>query len=93
MPLGVVEHPPIEPDSVTLGPGDLLVLYTDGVVDAIDEIEEEFGQDRLEGVLFGNREKSAQEVVDSILAAVRDHTSDAPLLDDITLWVLKRNIQ
>jgi serine phosphatase RsbU (regulator of sigma subunit) len=68
-------------------------LYTDGVVDAIDEMEEEFGQDRLEGVLFGNREKSAQAVVDSILAAVRDHTSDAPLLDDITLWVLKRSIQ
>ena len=93
MPLGVVEHPPIEPDSVTLGPSDLLVLYTDGVVDAIDEIEEEFGQDRLEAVLFGNHDKPAQEVLDSILAAVRDHTSNAPLLDDITLWVLKRSIQ
>ena len=69
-----------------------LQTRTDGVVDAIDEAEEEFGQDRLEAVLFGNREKPAQAVVDAILAAVRDHTCDAPLLDDITLWVLKRNV-
>lgn len=90
MPLGVVKQLPIERDEVTLAQGDLLVLYTDGVVDAIDESEEEFGQDRLESVLFRHRGQSAQEVVDAVLAAVRDYARNAPILDDITLWVLKR---
>lgn len=90
MPLGVVKQLPIERDDVALAPGDLLVLYTDGVVDAIDEAEEEFGQDRLESVLYRSRDLPAQEVVDAVLAAVWEHTGDAPILDDITLWVLKR---
>jgi serine phosphatase RsbU (regulator of sigma subunit) len=90
MPLGVVKQLPIERDDVTLEPNDLLVLYTDGVVDAIDEAEKEFGQDRLESVLFRHRQQSAQGVVDAVLAAVADHVGSAPVLDDITLWVLKR---
>jgi serine phosphatase RsbU (regulator of sigma subunit) len=92
VPLGVVENPPIERDNVTLEPGDLLVLYTDGVVDAIDDSKEEFGQARLEQVLVDTRDETAQGVIDAVLAAVLGHTRAAPVLDDMTLWVLKRAI-
>jgi serine phosphatase RsbU (regulator of sigma subunit) len=91
MPLGVVKQLPIERDQVILEPGDLLVLYTDGVIDAIDEAEEEFGQDRLESVLYRHRDLPAQALVDAVLAAVWDHARGAPVLDDITLWVLRRS--
>lgn len=90
MPLGVSEHLTLERDVVALAPGDSLVLYTDGVVDALNEATEDFGQDRLEAVLFSNRQRSAQEVVDALLRAVTVHTGSTPLFDDVTLVVLRR---
>lgn len=90
MPLGVTEDLVLERDAVTLAPGDLLVLYTDGVIDALNEAEEDFGQDRLEALLFGRRHESAQQVVDALRSAVLAHTGQAPLYDDVTLVVLRR---
>lgn len=90
MPLGVTEDLVLERDAVTLAPGDLLVLYTDGVIDALNEAEEDFGQDRLEALLFGRRHESAQQVVDALRSAVLAHTGQAPLYDDVTLVALRQ---
>ncbi len=90
MPLGVVENLTLQRDTVTLAPGDLLVLYTDGVIDALNEAEEDFGQDRLEALLFGRRHQSAQQVVDALRAAIQAHIGQAPLVDDVTLAALRR---
>lgn len=90
MPLGVVEHLTLQRDSVTLAPGDLLVLYTDGVIDALNPAEEDFGQDRLEALLSDRRHESAQQVVDALRSAVLAHTGQAPLYDDVTLVALRR---
>jgi serine phosphatase RsbU (regulator of sigma subunit) len=90
MPLGVVEDLTLQRDAATLARGDMIVLYTDGVIDALNEAEEEFGQDRLEALLFGRRHETAQQVVDALRSAVLAHTGQAPLYDDVTLVVVRR---
>jgi serine phosphatase RsbU (regulator of sigma subunit) len=90
MPLGILPDPQVGRSRVDLVPGDTVVLYTDGVIDALDEDGAEFGQDRLEGVLFGNYNGSAREILDAVMAAVRRHGGATPIFDDITLVVVKR---
>jgi sigma-B regulation protein RsbU (phosphoserine phosphatase) len=90
MPLGVVDSLSLTREAITLAPGDMIVLYTDGVIDALNEVGEDFGQDRLEALLFGRRHLAAQEVMDALLAAIHAHTGQAPLFDDVTVVVLRR---
>ncbi|MEN6343025.1 MAG: SpoIIE family protein phosphatase [Methanospirillum sp.] len=68
---------------------DLLLLYTDGVVEAIDAAEKEFGEDRLRAVVAAHRDGSAAAVADAILAAVDAHVAGAEQFDDITLVVCR----
>ena len=88
--LGIVDDPVIETGTVALAPGDLLVLYTDGVVDILNEQVEEFGQQRLYDLLLAQRHRSAQEIVDAVITAVWAHAGQATVLDDVTLVVLRR---
>ena len=79
-----------EQRTVQLDPGDLLVLYSDGVTEAQDAHEEFFDEERLLEVGQANLGRSAQEVHDTILAEVDGFVGDAPQVDDITLMVLTR---
>ena len=90
IPLGILDDLPLQREQAALEPGDLLVLYTDGVVDALDEAGEEFGQARLEAVLLENRRQPAGAVVDAVLAAIAGHAGSTPLFDDVALVVLRR---
>lgn len=89
--------------TVDLDPGDLLVLYTDGITEAgaptpaevaemgEDAVEDsQFGEERLAEVVVTARERSAQGVREAILAAVTEHLGPRPQGDDITLVVIKR---
>ena len=71
-------------NSVTLAPGDTVVLYTDGVTEAINDVEEEFGMDRLQNVFTGAPPKDAREANDAIFSAVRGFVGETPQFDDIT---------
>ena len=79
-----------ERKEVQLAPGDLLVLYSDGVTEAQDDQGEFFDEERLLAVGQANLGRSAQEVHDTILAEVDRFVGDAPQVDDITLMVLTR---
>jgi serine phosphatase RsbU (regulator of sigma subunit) len=68
--------------------GDTLVLYTDGVTEAFNAREEEFGERRLMEALRRYRDRSSQELLDSIVAEVRQF-SPHEQYDDITLIVAK----
>lgn len=89
-PLGVLSRPAIGQETCVLAPGDVVLLYTDGVTDALNENGDEFGQDRLESVLFAHRDQSAQAILDAIVQAVHAHVGAAPIFDDITIVLLKR---
>lgn len=87
--LGMLPKSRYEKESNQMMPGDLLVMYTDGVTEAFNHDEEEFGEERLEELLINNRRHSAQEILDAILNAVSNFVDGAPQYDDITLAVFK----
>ena len=89
-PLGILEDVTWEQGVVQLAPGDVLVLYTDGITDAEDGKGTFFGQERLLGSVQANLGRSAQEMQDALMAEVHEFVGDAPQFDDIALMVLVR---
>jgi len=87
--LGVTDEVDLQSVRVDLRPGDVLVLYTDGVTEAINDREEEFGEQRLLRVIMENRALTADEILAKILAAITAFAGDRPQHDDITLMVLR----
>jgi phosphoserine phosphatase RsbU/P len=87
--LGVIDEVDLQSVKVDLKPGDVLVLYTDGVTEAINNREEEFGEERLYQVITENRNRPAQEIMQNILDAITAHAGDQPQYDDITLMILR----
>ena len=75
---------------LTLAPGDTLVLYTDGVTEAMDAVNEEFGMARLQAVFTGGAPQGAEAANEAVFAAVREFVSGAPQSDDITCLTLRR---
>lgn len=88
--LGVLPDVQIEEKRARLTPGDVVLFYTDGVTEAMNEDYDEFGLERLQVAARGLREQDAAGIVAGITHAVRDHAGSTPQSDDITLVVLKR---
>ena len=72
-----------------LNPGDVLVFYSDGVVEAGESAGEMFGVGRLGEVVLANRTRDAKTVVEAVFRAVRRYSGDEPLADDATIVVLR----
>jgi ammonium transporter len=75
---------------VKLEPGDVVVLYTDGITEAENNQKELFGIDRLCQVVIDNAQKSATQIRSAIVQAVEAFIGDHPIYDDITLVVIKQ---
>jgi serine phosphatase RsbU (regulator of sigma subunit) len=90
MALGVVAGLDFQEYTAELEPGDRLVLYSDGVTEAFSPQGDMYGEGRLQQVIESNTHCSAQTVLDAILASVSGFTHNAPLADDLTLLVLRR---
>ena len=90
MPLGAFKGMTWEQQTLQLAPGDVLLLYTDGVTDAEDEGEAFFGQERLIEVARANLGRSAQDMQDATMAAIHEFMGGAPQFDDITLMLVVR---
>ncbi len=75
-------------DERSLLPGDLLAIYTDGITEAFDDRDEEFGESRLLDALQTHRARGPSEIVAAVFAAVRDF-SPREQRDDITLIVAR----
>ena len=69
--------------------GDLLVIYSDGIPEAADADEEEFGEERMAEIVLANKDNSAEEIKDCVLDAVSRHCQGMAQADDITLVVAK----
>ena len=87
--MGVLPDMESTPEHVYLKPGDLFIMYTDGVTEAFDARYAAFGEDRLVRVAQEYRTLSAGEVRDRIIAAIREFTGSVPQSDDITLVVIR----
>jgi serine phosphatase RsbU (regulator of sigma subunit)/DNA-binding NarL/FixJ family response regulator len=91
LPLGVFEETAWTQDAVEIAPGDVLLLYTDGITEAQDQQGAFFGEKRLLEVAQANLGHSAQDIQDALITQVREFSGDAPQSDDITLMVMVRN--
>jgi serine phosphatase RsbU (regulator of sigma subunit) len=90
LPLGILEQARYDEVATRLHPGDLVLLYTDGVTEAEDADEVEFGVERVEQVFAGIQQPSAEAVCGELLRAVDEFTCGRPLADDATLLVVER---
>ena len=88
--LGVADGFDYKERSVILKPGDTLVLYSDGVTEAMNEAGEEYGMERLQEVIAATSSGGAEEVTRAIFDSVKKFAGDAPQSDDITCLTLSR---
>ena len=90
-PLGYMPQTRLgEPVAVTLEPGDVLGLISDGIYEYENESGLQFGQQGVINILDNHPDASAQELVDLIMSAARRHGGDAPQADDITIVLARR---
>jgi serine phosphatase RsbU (regulator of sigma subunit) len=89
-PLGLSQRLAYDSKTLTLEPGSLLLMLTDGVVEAQNLAGEMFGFERLEALLNGlPADTSAQQLVDKILAGVREHLGGEEAQDDVTIVAVR----
>jgi len=91
MPIGLLPFAEYERAEVALEPGDLVVLYTDGLTEAANPDEEEFGLDRLEAVVKAHAQEPLVALAVAIETAIEVFAEGTPPGDDQTLVVLRRD--
>lgn len=79
----------IKETSFPLVKGDVVVAYTDGVVESMNEAREQYGDDRFRDVVAANAHRTSDEIVKALVAELDRHQGSAPQHDDITIVVLK----
>lgn len=89
LPLGLFSDRNWERGSIATNPGDVLVMYTDGITEAENGEREQFGEERLEQVIRANLDAPAQQLCDAVRAAVDTFTGGNRHSDDITLMVVR----
>ena len=88
--LGVLGDAEYSRGVVQLNYGDMLVVYSDGIIESLNHAGQEFGYERLEAQLRKSRADSADSVLFSVLGAVQDFAGTRPLVDDMSLAVVRR---
>jgi len=88
--LGIFDGVDYERKSVTLAPDDLVVIYSDGVTDATNEVEEPFGLERLLGAVERYRNGSSKDLIDGVFKEINDFAGKAAQFDDVTLIAVRR---
>jgi sigma-B regulation protein RsbU (phosphoserine phosphatase) len=88
--LGVTSDANYYSAKVQLGPDDVLLVYSDGILESMNEKSDEFGYARLREELRRAQNHSADSILFSVLGAVQDFAGTRPLLDDMTLAVIRR---
>jgi phosphoserine phosphatase RsbU/P len=89
MPVGFFEHAPYHDQTEQMASGDVLVVYSDGVTEALNVQEEEFGEERLAAILEQRHTEEAAAIMDAIVEAVQTFARGAPQHDDVTAMVVK----
>jgi steroid delta-isomerase-like uncharacterized protein len=87
--IGAFKEITFHEETVQLDPGDVLVVFSDGVTEALSVDDIEFGEDRLMGCVDAHREATAAVLLDSLVDAIREFTVGAEQSDDLTALVLR----
>ena len=92
IPLGVEAEAAYQSFTVSLEPGDVVVLYSDGATDGRDRRDQRFGEGRFRAAL-ADAPSGVAGIGEALLAAVREHASGRSQFDDITLVCFGRNAE
>jgi len=90
IPVGVIEDFPYQENSLNLEVGNILLIYSDGICEAMNGQQEPFGEERLEQLVAQNRNVSPNELLDIVINEVKQFTQNEPQMDDMTLVAIKR---
>ena len=90
MILGILPMSKYEEATVTLDPGDILVLFSDGVTEEVDPNDQQFGEERLANMVAELSKRPAAEIVQEVHRAVHAFTQGAAAADDITVVIARR---
>lgn len=89
--LGLFDHASFDEETLTLERGDLIVVFSDGVTEALSEAGEEFTDEGLLAAVATHRDKPPQALLDGLLAEVRQFCGHATQNDDVTMMVVRYN--
>jgi sigma-B regulation protein RsbU (phosphoserine phosphatase) len=89
LPLGMFEDVSYEEITLHGSPGDVFVFFSDGIVDASNDKDDQFGRVRIEQVIVKNCNRNARQIVDALFQAAEKFSAGAPVFDDQTAVVLK----
>lgn len=90
MALGMFEHATYSAGHVHLAPGDLVVMYSDGITEAEDSLGQPFDEAGVQAIVDGGGWASAKELAWALFAAVEQHSEHRRLLDDLTILAARR---
>ena len=89
MIVGLFPQACYEQETLQLSPGDLLILFSDGVSEALSAAGEEFGDDRIRDAVIGARAESTDAALERLLTSVKQFSLGAAQSDDVTAMVVK----
>jgi serine phosphatase RsbU (regulator of sigma subunit) len=90
-PLGVDEDPPNDGvQRMTIDPGDLIILLTDGFYEYQNPQQDLFGRDRVADIILTHHHRTPREILNELLEATRQFAGEAPQMDDMTGLVIRR---
>ncbi|MCK5004815.1 MAG: serine/threonine-protein phosphatase, partial [Candidatus Aminicenantes bacterium] len=89
--LGCLENFPFTEERIKMEKGDILLIYSDGITEAVNEDDDEFGESRLEDIIMSNPGNSSNELVDKTINSVYSHAGNLDQMDDMTLVVIQKD--
>jgi phosphoserine phosphatase RsbU/P len=89
LPLGMFSDAAYDETTIQAKSGDVFAFFSDGIVDASNHRDEQFGRVRIEKVIAENADKNAQQIVDALFDGANKFSAGAPVFDDQTAVVLK----
>ncbi len=90
MLVGIFEETTFGKSSLQLEPGEQLFIYTDGVTEAMNRNEEEFGMEKMISILEKEKDKSTDELLERLIKEIQNHAAGQQQSDDITMMLIKR---
>ncbi len=88
--VGMLPNFPFQEGNINMNKNDLLILYSDGVTEAMNAREEEFGEEKMLNIIRTYLKSSSDEIMQKILDEVKEHSKGVEQSDDITIMVIKR---
>jgi sigma-B regulation protein RsbU (phosphoserine phosphatase) len=88
--LSFLENVSYPEDQIGFNPDDVLLIYSDGITEAMNAKDEEYGEQRLMDLVHGIKRETAQEIINRVLDSVNTYVEDRQQMDDMTLVVIKR---